>query len=52
VIFNFINCNAGAVRGCGWQEIGAIINLGSYYAVGIPSAIVLAFVLCIGGKVK
>ncbi|KAK2385626.1 Protein DETOXIFICATION 16 [Trifolium repens] len=41
---------SGAVRGCGWQEIGAIINLGSYYAVGIPSAIVLAFVLCIGGK--
>ncbi|KAJ1394210.1 Multi antimicrobial extrusion protein [Sesbania bispinosa] len=41
---------SGTARGCGWQKIGAVINLGSYYLVGIPSAIVLAFVLHIGGK--
>lgn len=42
----------GTVRGCGWQKIGAFINLGSYYLAGIPAAILLAFVLHIGGKVK
>ncbi|KAL8056684.1 hypothetical protein ABFX02_04G135100 [Erythranthe guttata] len=41
---------SGTVRGCGWQKIGAIINLGSYYLVGLPVAILLAFVLHIGGK--
>ncbi|KAF1859532.1 hypothetical protein Lal_00010116 [Lupinus albus] len=41
---------SGVARGCGWQKIGAIVNLGSYYLVGIPAAIVLAFVLHIGGK--
>lgn len=42
---------AGAVRGCGWQKMGAFINLGSYYLVGIPMSILLAFVAHIGGKV-
>lgn len=41
----------GAVRGCGWQKIGACINLGSYYLVGIPVSILLAFVAHVGGKV-
>ncbi|XP_057446956.1 protein DETOXIFICATION 16-like isoform X4 [Lotus japonicus] len=41
---------SGTARGCGWQTIGAFVNLGSYYLVGIPSAIVLAFVLHLGGK--
>ncbi|KAK7271208.1 hypothetical protein RJT34_26916 [Clitoria ternatea] len=41
---------SGTVKGCGWQKIGAFINLGSYYLVGIPSAIVFAFVLHIGAK--
>ncbi|XP_052622083.1 protein DETOXIFICATION 16 isoform X2 [Lactuca sativa] len=41
---------SGSVRGCGWQKIGAYINLGSYYLVGIPLAVLLAFVLHIGGK--
>lgn len=41
---------SGSVRGCGWQEIGAYINLGSYYLVGIPLAVVLAFILRVGGK--
>ncbi|KAJ4838978.1 Protein DETOXIFICATION 16 [Turnera subulata] len=41
---------SGIARGCGWQKIGAYINLGSYYLVGIPCAILFAFVLHIGGK--
>ncbi|CAN1265824.1 Protein DETOXIFICATION 16 [Linum perenne] len=41
---------SGTARGCGWQEIGAYINLGSYYIVGIPLGILFAFVLHIGGK--
>ncbi|KAJ4973054.1 hypothetical protein NE237_006228 [Protea cynaroides] len=40
---------SGTARGCGWQKIGAFINLGAYYLVGIPCAILLAFVLHIGG---
>ncbi|KAH1075615.1 hypothetical protein J1N35_027943 [Gossypium stocksii] len=43
---------SGIVRGCGWQKIGAYINLGSYYLVGIPLAIVLAFVFHIGVMVN
>lgn len=41
---------SGIARGCGWQMIGAFVNLGSYYLVGIPFAILLAFVLHIGGR--
>ncbi|XP_011039093.1 PREDICTED: MATE efflux family protein 5 isoform X2 [Populus euphratica] len=41
---------SGIARGCGWQKIGAYINLGSYYLVGIPIAILLAFVFHVGGK--
>ncbi|KAI3908358.1 hypothetical protein MKX01_027380 [Papaver californicum] len=41
---------SGAFRGCGWQDIGAFVNLGPYYLVGIPSAVLLAFVLHVGGK--
>ncbi|XP_048228119.1 protein DETOXIFICATION 16 [Ricinus communis] len=41
---------SGICRGCGWQKIGAIINLGAYYLVGIPCSVVLAFVYHVGGK--
>ncbi|XP_065031474.1 protein DETOXIFICATION 16-like isoform X2 [Musa acuminata AAA Group] len=41
---------SGVARGCGWQKIGALVNLGAYYIVGIPSALLLAFVLHVGGK--
>ncbi|KAI5677277.1 hypothetical protein M9H77_08227 [Catharanthus roseus] len=40
---------SGAARGCGWQNLCAIINLGAYYIVGIPSAVLLAFFFHIGG---
>ncbi|OMO63528.1 Multi antimicrobial extrusion protein [Corchorus olitorius] len=41
---------SGTVRGCGWQNLGAYINLGSFYLVGLPSAILFTFVFKIGGK--
>lgn len=41
---------SGVARGCGWQKIGALVNLGAYYIVGIPLALLLAFVLHVGGK--
>ncbi|KAF3332691.1 MATE efflux family protein 8 [Carex littledalei] len=41
---------SGVARGCGWQKIGAFVNLGAFYAVGIPSAILLAFVFHINGQ--
>lgn len=41
---------SGAARGVGWQKVCSFINLCAYYAVGIPSAAIFAFVLKIGGK--
>lgn len=41
---------SGTCRGCGWQRTGAVINLGAYYIVGVPCAVLLAFVFHIGGK--
>ncbi|XP_059640443.1 protein DETOXIFICATION 16-like [Cornus florida] len=41
---------SGIARGCGWQKIGAFVNLGAYYLVGLPSAIILTFVFHFGGK--
>ncbi|KAH6763068.1 MATE efflux family protein [Perilla frutescens var. hirtella] len=40
---------SGAARGCGWQTLCAVINLGAYYLVAIPSAVLLAFVFHVGG---
>lgn len=47
-----LNYDPGIARGVGWQKIGAYVNLGSYYLVGTPAAVVLAFALHIGGKVN
>ncbi|PWA37017.1 multi antimicrobial extrusion protein [Artemisia annua] len=41
---------SGAVRGSGRQKIGAVANLGAYYIIGIPLAILFAFVFHMGGK--
>ncbi|KAJ9562132.1 hypothetical protein OSB04_007292 [Centaurea solstitialis] len=41
---------SGVARGSGWQHIGAYINLGSYYIVGIPVALVLGFVVHLNGE--
>uniref|UniRef100_A0A0D9WQ00 Protein DETOXIFICATION n=1 Tax=Leersia perrieri TaxID=77586 RepID=A0A0D9WQ00_9ORYZ len=48
--FDGIQCAlSGVARGSGWQKVGACVNLGAYYIVGIPSAYLIAFVLHVGG---
>ncbi|KAI4352153.1 hypothetical protein L6164_006433 [Bauhinia variegata] len=34
---------SGVARGSGWQHVGAYVNLGAFYLVGIPVAAVLGF---------
>jgi MATE family multidrug resistance protein len=46
-----LNVFLGVVRGCGWQKIGACVNLGAYYLIGIPTAFCFGFVYHLGGKV-
>ncbi|CAN4121735.1 unnamed protein product [Withania somnifera] len=41
---------SGVARGCGWQRIGAYVNLASFYLCGIPIAASLAFWLHFRGK--
>lgn len=41
---------SGIARGCGWQRAGAFVNLGAYYIVGLPIAILLGFPLHLHGK--
>lgn len=40
---------SGVARGCGWQTFGAAANLGAYYIVGLPAAVVLGFVYDLKG---
>ncbi|XP_071691079.1 protein DETOXIFICATION 16-like [Rutidosis leptorrhynchoides] len=40
---------SGAARGCRWQNVCAVINLGAYYIVGIPCSLLFAFILHVGG---
>lgn len=35
---------SGAARGCGWQKMCSFINLGAYYLVAVPCAVLFAFV--------
>ncbi|KAG8063940.1 hypothetical protein GUJ93_ZPchr0004g38117 [Zizania palustris] len=49
-LFDDLQCVlSGIARGCGWQKIGACVNLGAYYLVGIPAALCFAFVYHGGG---
>ncbi|KAL3525493.1 hypothetical protein ACH5RR_013865 [Cinchona calisaya] len=41
---------SGVARGSGWQHLGAYVNLGVYYLVGIPVAVMLGFVLHLEGR--
>ncbi|KAJ8562976.1 hypothetical protein K7X08_031428 [Anisodus acutangulus] len=34
---------SGVARGCGWQHIGAYVNLASFYLFGVPIAALLGF---------
>ncbi|GAU12837.1 hypothetical protein TSUD_73240 [Trifolium subterraneum] len=36
---------SGVLAGCGRQNIGAYVNLGSFYIVGVPCAVILAFLV-------
>ncbi|XP_058740032.1 protein DETOXIFICATION 14-like isoform X2 [Vicia villosa] len=36
---------SGVARGSGWQHVGAYVNLGAFYLVGIPVGVVLGFVV-------
>ncbi|XP_043700178.1 protein DETOXIFICATION 16-like [Telopea speciosissima] len=40
----------GIIRGSGWQKTAVYINIGAYYLIGIPTAIISAFILHLGGK--
>nr|KYP61468.1 Protein TRANSPARENT TESTA 12 [Cajanus cajan] len=46
----FQSALSGILAGCGWQKIGACVNLGSFYLIGVPCAIVLAFPLHMKAK--
>ena len=41
---------AGIARGCGWQHIGAYVNLGAFYLCGIPVAAALGFKTQLRGR--
>ncbi|CAB4304199.1 unnamed protein product [Prunus armeniaca] len=41
---------SGIARGSGWQSIGAYVNLGAFYLVGLPVGVVLGFPLRLRGK--
>ncbi|KAF9683950.1 hypothetical protein SADUNF_Sadunf04G0067100 [Salix dunnii] len=41
---------SGIARGCGWQHVGAYVNLGAYYLVATPLAVLLCFVLHLRSK--
>ena len=42
--------SVGVARGTGWQKLGAYVNLGSYYLVGIPVALLLGFLVHLKAK--
>ncbi|XP_024026615.1 protein DETOXIFICATION 12 isoform X2 [Morus notabilis] len=50
VLDSFLGVLSGVARGCGWQHIGAFINLGAYYLCGIPIAATLGFWFKLRGK--
>ncbi|KAG5603945.1 hypothetical protein H5410_025437 [Solanum commersonii] len=50
IIDSFQGTLSGVARGCGWQHIGAYVNLASFYLCGIPIAASLAFWLNFRGK--
>uniref|UniRef100_A0A2P2IN61 Protein DETOXIFICATION n=2 Tax=Rhizophora mucronata TaxID=61149 RepID=A0A2P2IN61_RHIMU len=49
IMDSFQGTLSGISRGCGWQHIGAYINLAAFYIFGIPSAAILAFLVHLRG---
>ncbi|XP_061374555.1 protein DETOXIFICATION 16-like [Gastrolobium bilobum] len=41
---------SGILAGCGRQKIGAYVNLGSFYLVGVPCAVALSFLVHMKAK--
>ena len=42
--------HSGVSRGCGWQHLGAYVNLGAFYLVGIPVALYFGFAMQLRAK--
>ncbi|RCV43188.1 hypothetical protein SEVIR_9G276900v4 [Setaria viridis] len=40
---------SGVLTGCGKQKVGAAVNLGAFYLLGIPMAVLLAFIFHLNG---
>lgn len=41
---------SGVARGCGWQHMGAYVNLAAFYLFGMPIAAILGFWVQLRGK--
>ncbi|XP_030536808.1 protein DETOXIFICATION 14-like [Rhodamnia argentea] len=41
---------SGVATGTGWQHIGAYINLGAFYLIGLPTGVISGFVLHLRAK--
>ncbi|KAI3755772.1 hypothetical protein L1987_55578 [Smallanthus sonchifolius] len=41
---------SGVARGCGWQHLAVYINLAMFYVIGMPVAVVFAFLLKLYAK--
>ncbi|KAH9605909.1 hypothetical protein KSS87_021972 [Heliosperma pusillum] len=41
---------SGIARGCGWQHIGAVVNLAAFYLIGIPISAILGFWVQMRGR--
>ncbi|KAI3430027.1 uncharacterized protein J3R85_008302 [Psidium guajava] len=41
---------SGVARGSGWQRIGAYVNIGAFYLIGLPIGLILGFVLHLQAK--
>jgi MATE family multidrug resistance protein len=46
-----VGVNPGVVVGAGWQALVAFVNVGCYYVVGVPLALLLGYKMNLGAKV-
>lgn len=42
----------GVARGCGWQRLATVINLGTFYLIGMPISVLCGFKLKLHAKVN
>nr|POE60524.1 protein detoxification 12 [Quercus suber] len=50
ILDNLHGVLSGIARGCGWQDLGAYVNVGAYYLCGLPIAAILGFWLQMRGQ--